>query len=255
MEKTPLELYESAYKLHYIEKHTSEAIAIYEKLITEFPNSNECGYAAIQLQKIKTANILDEINENKSALHPLSMVAFLLSCLAILACGACVYYFKIQIKTEVKHRTVAVSALGKIISNTNDEALQLLSELKDMEKSSITPYELSAEIHKKNKRLDLAYKEYEMFFQRNPERHPTVSEVSAMEHIKLLIAQPNSKKSSSEKNSSDSSSFETKSTKSIDTVKPKAKIPEKKKSSEPKQSLSEKNNEHLVVDPDSISYF
>jgi len=47
MEKTPLELYETAYRLHYTENRVAEAKKYYEALVKEFPDSDECGYAVI----------------------------------------------------------------------------------------------------------------------------------------------------------------------------------------------------------------
>ena len=53
LENSSLEIYETAYRLHYIDKRIDEALKYYEVLIREFPDSNECGYAAVHIQKIK----------------------------------------------------------------------------------------------------------------------------------------------------------------------------------------------------------
>ena len=58
-ENSPLELYESAYKAHYIEGNIPEACRMYKTIIDEFPNSNECGYSVIQLQKIQANAVSD----------------------------------------------------------------------------------------------------------------------------------------------------------------------------------------------------
>jgi hypothetical protein len=49
---SPLELYEKAYRLQYDENKIPEACRLYKVIIDEFPDSNECGYAVIQLEKL-----------------------------------------------------------------------------------------------------------------------------------------------------------------------------------------------------------
>jgi hypothetical protein len=58
---SPLELYEKAYILQYDEGKTSEACRLYKAIIDEFPESNECGYSVIQLEKILAKNVSDRI--------------------------------------------------------------------------------------------------------------------------------------------------------------------------------------------------
>jgi len=52
MATSPLELYEEAYRLHYERQDVAAARRLYETIISEFPESRESGYAAIQLQAI-----------------------------------------------------------------------------------------------------------------------------------------------------------------------------------------------------------
>lgn len=181
MEKTPLELYETAYKLHYLEKKNHEAVSHYEQLIKSFPDSDECGYAAIQLQKIKTGNLSETIRKTQISVHPLAVVSLIIACLSLLACGAVMYYSKQQLKIEQDRVTLTISTLGKIFRGEDDEALRLLTELKTVHKEDLTPFELSADIYRKNHLYKKAKEEYELFFRLNPGRQPSKSELSLME--------------------------------------------------------------------------
>lgn len=181
MEKTPLELYESAYKLHYIEKKFSEAVSAYEQLISEFPDSNECGYAAIQLQKIKIGSISGKSAiKHSSNLHPIAMVALIIGCISLIGCGAITYYFKSQISADQHQSMLAINALAKIIKKDNDGALKLLNDLKTFRHDDIIPFELSADIYRKNHLYKKAYLEYELFFRLNPIRQPSSAELEIM---------------------------------------------------------------------------
>jgi tetratricopeptide (TPR) repeat protein len=180
MELSPLELYETAYKLHYIDRKISNAVLAYEKLIKEFPESNECGYAVIQLQKIRSANLSEEINRADKSPNPLPVIAFVIALLGILACGATVWYFKKLLEEEKYRTTLTTTAIGKLLRGDDDDALRVLAELKDVDKGNITPFELSADIYRKRDDLKKAAGEYELFFKLNPERIPTDAEKAIM---------------------------------------------------------------------------
>jgi tetratricopeptide (TPR) repeat protein len=195
MEKTPLEIYETAYKLHYVEKKIPEAVSYYEQLIKGFPDSNECGYAAIQLQKIKTGNLSETIRRTQNSVQPLAVISFIIACFSLLACGAVMYYSKEKLKVEQNRITLTTSALGKILRGEDDEALRLLTELKIVHKEDITPFELSADIYRRNHLFQKAKDEYELFFRLNPDRQPSKNELSLMESDADL-SKPKSKKDS-----------------------------------------------------------
>jgi tetratricopeptide (TPR) repeat protein len=181
MEKTPLELYETAYNLQYLEKKIPEAIEYYNQLIKGFPDSNECGYAVIQLQKLKTGNVSETIRNTQISANPLTVVSFIIACLSLLASGAVMYYSKEQLKIEQDRMTLTTSVLGKILRGEDDEALGLLTELKRIHKEDITPFELSADIYRRNNFFQKAKEEYEMFFRLNPDRQPSKGELGLME--------------------------------------------------------------------------
>jgi tetratricopeptide (TPR) repeat protein len=184
MEQTPLELYETAYRLHYNDNQINNSIAYYQKLIKEFPDSNECGYAVIQLQKIKANNVaqdLQSITNTKNSV-PLLISSIALACalLAIILFGILFIQFKRTTTTEQKRLSIALDALGKKLRGEDSEALELLNELKNIQIDNIFPYELSADIYRKQKKWDKSRNEYTVFFQRNPGRKPTSSESKYM---------------------------------------------------------------------------
>ncbi len=180
MELSPLELYETAYKLHYIDKKISSAVRAYEKLITEFPESNECGYAVIQLQKLRSTDLSEEIKRAEKGQNALPVIAFAFALLAILACGATIWYLKKLLKDERHRTTLTTVAIGKMLRGDDDDALRILAELKQIDKGNIAPFEFSADIYRKNDDQKKAAGEYELFFKLNPQRIPTDAEKAAM---------------------------------------------------------------------------
>lgn len=177
MEKTPLELYETAYRLHYEENRIKDAVNYYEKLISEFPESIECGYAAIQLQKIKSSELVNVLKKSNKAPFAV-IISLIFSLISMCASGAGYYLLYSKMLTEQKRATLAVSAIGKMYRGEDDEALKTLTELKILSKNDITPFELSADIYRKRVQFDQARAEYELFYRLNPGRQPTSSEMN-----------------------------------------------------------------------------
>jgi cell division protein FtsN len=154
MDLSPLELYETAYNLHYIDKKISSAVLAYEKLIKEFPESIECGYAVIQLRKIRSASLSDEIRRSETSQNPFALIAFVFALLAILACGATVWYFKKLLDKEKVRTTLTTDAIGKVLRGDDDDALRVLAELKNVDKGNVAAFELTADIYRKRDDLE-----------------------------------------------------------------------------------------------------
>ena len=133
MEKTPLELYETAYKLHYVENRIAEAVKYYEALVKEFPDSDECGYAAIQLQKIKVSDIAEDLKVSSKS-GPTSTIAIILSLLSLVFSGLTAYYFYKRKKLESVRARLTVNSEGKCLESEHEEALKNLTELKILAK-------------------------------------------------------------------------------------------------------------------------
>jgi tetratricopeptide (TPR) repeat protein len=125
METTPLELYETAYRFHYNENRLADAIAYYQRLIKEFPDSNECGYAVIQLQKIKAHDVADSLQSiissrtQTSFLVPLVVISLFFTFLAFGALGYSYRSLNKKIALEQNRLSLALNALGKISRGEN----------------------------------------------------------------------------------------------------------------------------------------
>jgi hypothetical protein len=146
MANTPLELYEDAYRLHYHEKKIPEAIKVYEALIRDFPDSNECSYAVIQLQKVKATDITKALKKGATTLYPLIIVAFMSSFIALLVAIVGTLFLFQQLRLEHHRSTLAVAALGKMYGGKEEDALKLLEEMKSFSSQDVLVSELSADI-------------------------------------------------------------------------------------------------------------
>lgn len=129
MANSPLELYENAYRLQYEKNDLASAIEIYSRLMQEFPDSNECGYAAIQLEKIQAAGILDEIGRAQKHTSHIPLIALILSILALVAVASLTALFITRSARDARISAGVTQALGLMYAGKNDEALKLISEL------------------------------------------------------------------------------------------------------------------------------
>jgi len=137
MADTPLELYEEAYRLHYHDKKIPDAVKIYETIIRDFPDSNECGYAFIQLQKVKANDISKMLRKGPASLFPMIIIAFVTSLIALtIGIIGTVFMFQ-QLRQEHHRSTIALMALGKMYSGSNEFAYKLIDELR--KNSSLDP--------------------------------------------------------------------------------------------------------------------
>jgi hypothetical protein len=150
MANTPLELYEQAYRLQYHEKHISDAIKIYEAIIRDFPDSNECGYAVIQLQKVKAGEISRALKTGPANMYPLLIVAFMSSFIALLVALVGVLLLFQQVRLEYHRTTLAMAALGKMYCGKEENALKILDELKGLSHKDPLPLELTSDIYRKH---------------------------------------------------------------------------------------------------------
>jgi hypothetical protein len=57
-----LQLYHSAYRCQYELNDVPEACRMYREIIRHFPDSNECGYAVVQLEKIGANEVLKNLD-------------------------------------------------------------------------------------------------------------------------------------------------------------------------------------------------
>lgn len=287
MEKTPLELYETAYKLHYNEKKIASAVKVYEALVSEFPDSDECGYAVIQLQKIKSGSIAEQIQKQKNSTFLFAVSSFIFACIAILACGLLMFFQKSQFKTEQAKNTLTISALVKIINGEDSSALIILDRLKKLDRKNIVPVNVSADMYMKKVQYQKALNEYETFLNANPgyvlsdneqqvvaicksKIFPSVSRANTVVNEKTqnspapasanrTVAQPDIQKISTVNIVKENAPKET--VKPVKSKQPVSEDPAQsgdasQKSVQKNKAASEAQSKDLfVVDPDSLSYF
>ena len=146
MADTPLELYEEAYRLHYHEKKIPDAVKIYETIIRDFPDSNECGYAFIQLQKVKANDISKMLKKGPASLYPMIIMAFITSLIALtIGIIGTVFLFQ-QLRLEHHRSTLAMTALGKMYAGSDESALTTIKEMKTASPVDLLAYELASDI-------------------------------------------------------------------------------------------------------------
>jgi tetratricopeptide (TPR) repeat protein len=241
MEQSPLELYETAYKLHYVENRIADALLHYQKIIEVFPDSNECGYASIQIQKIKAENLARELKKAGKILHPVSMVAFILGTLSLLLSATIGYIINSKVTIESKRSTLTSKALSKLHNGDGDGALKILTELKILSSKDILPFELSADILCKQNKFTAAKEEYTLFYKLNPKYVPSEAEKKATQKIDEMKA--GDKKNQSRK-------IDDVSLNDIKKSDPSS-IARKREVG----TTTDDSDKHLIVKRDSISYF
>jgi len=130
MANTPFELYEEAYKLHYSEKKIPDAVKMYEVIMREFPDSSECGYSFIQLQKIKANAVTAKLANRESGGKSLVAAACILGCAALIVAVGGIMIASYELKTEHNRTTLAVATLAEVQEGREQEARQVLDEMK-----------------------------------------------------------------------------------------------------------------------------
>jgi hypothetical protein len=148
MAHSPLELYEEAYQLQYHHKKLHEAVKIYEAIIREFPDSNECAYSVIQLQKVKARDITNALKKTPSGAYSLFIVALISSLFALAVAIIGVVLLFRELKTDHQRTTLAVAALSKMYCGDETNALKILDEIKSLSRQDALAFELSADIYR-----------------------------------------------------------------------------------------------------------
>jgi TolA-binding protein len=234
-EQSPLELYQTAYNLHYRQKKISSACLVYERIIRDFPQSDAAAYASVQLHKIQANETLRKLARGRQSSAPLialTIVNFLLVA-AGLAFGA--YHFK-RISDAVNHQSIIARALGKMYAGQDDIALEMLNDLKILAQGDVTPYALAAEIHRGNNRFLQARKEFETFSRLYPDHDLPALELSLIDkeqdaYHKRLEAEREAEQARIEQ-------------KPAPTTRAK-----------PRRRRTPPRKPRLLIDPDSITYF
>ncbi|MBD3421128.1 MAG: hypothetical protein GF398_13510 [Chitinivibrionales bacterium] len=245
MANSPLELYEKAYRLQYIENNIAEACDIYQTLITEFEHSNECGYAAIQLQKIDANSALQRMSRKPSgAPKALGIVLLVIGCIALLVSASAIYLHFRDVNTLNESSARIGVAVSKMVSGNTDEALQDLQQLKLDLKGNIAPYAISAEIYRLRNDYAQALAEYEQFKGLYPQKFVPETALAAIRQEREQFENRISAESSLKKSSHPQQQ--------------KATPARRKKRPTRKRSAPRRNpsgEQPLIVNQDSISFF
>ncbi len=161
-ENSSLELYETAYKLQYVDGNIPEACRIYKALIDEFPNSNECGYAVIQLQKILANDVSDRIKTGKKTIIPGAVTAICLVAGVVVSIAA--FLSAQKAKAEIQSLSLVSQALSIMYGGNDNEALELLNRAKALSGGALMdPYLLSATIYMNMQNYGRARNEFETY--------------------------------------------------------------------------------------------
>jgi hypothetical protein len=159
---SPLELYEKAYRLHYDEGRIPEACRVYKAIVDDFPDSNECGYAVIQLEKILAQKVSERINVSSRWAGVMAVISFVVS----ICCLVAVILFSSMAAKTLQARLSSISllsqALGKMSVGKDKQALDLLDDAKSAaQNKEAAPYLLSADIYMKKQQYAKAMAEYD----------------------------------------------------------------------------------------------
>ena len=197
-ENTPLKLYKQAYVLHYKEQKIAEACDLYEQLIKEFPGSDVSAYASIQLHKIHADDATRALARRSLPTLPIIIALGANIVVLIIIC----IFFAVQmnrINIEREKYSALSRALGKMYTGNDNDALDILRELKISFRNDITPFALSSEIYRKNRDYLRARKEYETYRRLYPDDPIPEMEIALINeeedtHIKKKMSEKNEEK-------------------------------------------------------------
>jgi hypothetical protein len=159
---SPLELYEKAYRLQYDENKIPEACRLYKLIIDEFPDSNECGYAVIQLEKIIAGTMSERINVTSRWNTILAVVAIIVSILTLAGVLLAGSFFTKTANARISSLSLVSQALAKLQVGKDKEALEILGNAKSIAKNKdMTPYLLSADIFLMQQQYSKAMSEFD----------------------------------------------------------------------------------------------
>lgn len=168
MEKTPLQIYQRAYNLHYKEENMQGACELYKTLIKSFPESDVAGYAAIQLSKIQSQAISDRLPDGQaSSRDGGSFLTYLMILATLCIIGWLIGSHFITMKQNA-YMNKLIMVLSNMQTGNETQALVVLNSLKLEKRHEVTPYILAADIYRKQREYAKARKEFELYNQLYP---------------------------------------------------------------------------------------
>ena len=163
-ENSPLELYETAYKLHYIEGNIPLACRMYKAIIDDFPNSNECGYAVIQLQKIQANDVADRVHAATNYLAMFQIIAVTICIIVCLTLSIAAFLSIKKAKSDLEALSLVSQAISVLYAGNDTDALEILNKAKVVSRGAMSaPYLLTANIYMNMQQFTRAKAEYETY--------------------------------------------------------------------------------------------
>lgn len=163
MASSPLEIYEQAYRFQYEENDIPKACDVYRQIIREFPDSNESGYAAIQLQKIHAQDVSRKLGKHSNALGLAALIIAITGFAGIVILGILTFQGMRYQATEARKTTALLQALGLMHAGRDQDALRLLQDSKNSPSRDFTPFALAADIYIRQGKFDRAREEFETY--------------------------------------------------------------------------------------------
>ncbi|MBD3316479.1 MAG: hypothetical protein GF344_11885 [Chitinivibrionales bacterium] len=118
MAKSPLELYQQAFKLHG-QGQIQEAVILYKEIIKQFPDANESAYAAVQLEKVMADEVAESVGRRPNILRRLFALVVILLLLAI---GGMQFYLYSRLERQVDNLETTVRSMAKMLQETRKQS-------------------------------------------------------------------------------------------------------------------------------------
>jgi tetratricopeptide (TPR) repeat protein len=163
-ENSPLELYETAYALHYVDGNIPEACRLYKAIIDDFPSSNECGYAVIQLQKIQANDVADGIRASTNRFAMIQIIAVTLCIVVCLTLSVAAFLSLKKARSDLEALSLVSQAISMLYAGNDTDALEILNKAKAVSRGAMSaPYLLAANIYINMQQFARARAEYDAY--------------------------------------------------------------------------------------------
>ncbi len=111
--RTPLEVYNQAYTFHYVENRIADACRLYKEIIREFPDSNECAYAAVQLEKIAAEEVAGKVKTGSGARSAVLWILVVINLLGLAGFGGLFWYYRRETSRHLRSVSQAMQQIER----------------------------------------------------------------------------------------------------------------------------------------------
>ena len=176
--KSPIELYQQAYHLHFREGKPDLAKELYRQIIEQYPDSDERKYAQFLLARLSP--VMENTPHAPSASFSFfAAVSFFISFLAAAGIVGLFFLHRLDEKSNAYMEKIILATHTTQMENY-DQALLFLREAKLIDPDREAAYSLASEIYFKKERYDLAKAEYKALLSVSP------SNLYAQERLDLI---------------------------------------------------------------------